>query len=108
MEAWIGWVLAGLLGLLTAWLLLRTRRMVVSYRGRMVRLRENWDIVEERLADALKRVSKIEAELVEKERELARIKAGFEELLRENEELSKEQPREEQAPPKGARRTSGS
>lgn len=110
MEAWIGWAVAGLLGVLTGWLILRTRRIIVTYRGRVARVRENWETVEERLADALKRVSRLEAELVEKKRELARLEAVIEELLREKAELSKNQLRAdvELAPPKDARRTSGS
>ncbi len=108
MEIWLGWILAGILGAVAGWLLLRTNRLVLSHRRRVARLRENWDTVEERLAEALKRVSELEAERALLERELARINAGVEELLRQKEELSRSQPRAEAAPPKSARRTSDS
>jgi septal ring factor EnvC (AmiA/AmiB activator) len=93
-EEWIGWILALLLGALAAWLAFRYRRNVTSYRRRMAQHRDNWETVEERLADALKRVSHLEAGLDAKERELDRIQAGVDELLREKEELSRKKPGE--------------
>jgi len=92
-EIWICLTIAGLMGVLAGWLLWgrRTKRIVASYRGRLAKLRTNWETVEDRLAEALERASALERERDRKHAELDRIRNDFEHVFHEKENAWREE-----------------
>lgn len=80
LEIWMCLSGAALLGVLAGWLVWgrRTERIVVYYRGRLAKLRRNWETVEEGLAEELKRASVLERERDELLSELKRSQIDFE------------------------------
>jgi hypothetical protein len=63
-EIWVCLSLAAILGVFAGWLVWGrpTRRIVASYRVRLARVQRNWEIVEDRLAEALERAAALERE----------------------------------------------
>ncbi len=61
-EIWLWLVVAALSGLAAGWLLWGrgAERTAAIYRGRIARLRRNWEMVEEQLSTALARISELE------------------------------------------------
>ncbi len=94
-EIWMCLSVAALLGVLAGWLVWgrRTERIVTSYRHRLATLRENWDIVEERLAEELQRASGLEREREREYGELERSQIDLEDVLREKDETWREERR---------------
>jgi hypothetical protein len=92
-EIWFCLSVAALLGVLAGWLLWgrRTRRIVASYRRRLDDLRENWEIVEERLAEELERASRLEMELKREYRALERSRIDVQDVIREKDETWREE-----------------
>jgi chromosome segregation ATPase len=81
-EIWVCVSLAALLGVVAGWLVWGRHSQVVlaSYRGRLARLRENWETVEEHLTEALDRVSALERELDQTKAELDRSEDTLEHM----------------------------
>ena len=61
-EIWLCLFVSALLGVAAGWLLWgrSNQRLRLYYRGRLKRLRRNWETVEDQLASALARVSELE------------------------------------------------
>ena len=86
-EIWICLSVAALTGVLAGWLVSahRNKRIVATYRGRLARLRTNWETVEERLAEVLERASALERERDLKQAEFVRWQEDLPSVFREKE-----------------------
>lgn len=86
-EIWACLSVTALTGVLAGWLVCarRNKRIVATYRGRLARLRANWETVEERLAETLNRASTLERERDLKQAEFERYQDDLECMLREEE-----------------------
>ena len=86
-EIWACLSVAALTGVLAGWLVCarRNKRIVATYRGRLARLRANWETVEERLAEALTRASTLERERDLKQAEFVTYQDDVQCILREKE-----------------------
>jgi chromosome segregation ATPase len=87
-EIWPCLILAALLGVLAGWLVWgrRTERIIAVYRGRLAKVRRNWETVEERLAGALERASQLERVCGDRKAEIERRETAFQSILQEKEE----------------------
>jgi hypothetical protein len=67
-EIWLCLFVSALLGVAAGWLLWgrSNQRLRLYYRGRLAKLRRNWETVEDQLATALARVSELEGLLHER------------------------------------------
>ena len=94
-EIWMCLSVAALLGVLAGWLVWgrRTERIVNSYRRRLATLRENWEAVEERLAEELQRASGRESDREREYRELGRSQIDLQDAFREKDETWREERR---------------
>jgi len=94
-EIWMCLSVAALLGVLAGWLVWgrRTQRIVTSYRRRLATLRENWEIVEERLAEELERASGLERDGGRVYGELERSQIDLQDVFRERDETWREERR---------------
>jgi chromosome segregation ATPase len=87
-EIWLCLILACLLGVLASWLVWgrQSERIIAVYRGRLAKLRRNWEAVEEQLAAALERASELEKARGGLQAELDRREIDFQSILQEKEE----------------------
>lgn len=87
-EIWPCLILAALLGVLAGWLVWgrRTERIIAAYRGRLAKVRRNWETVEEQLAGALERASQLERVCGDRKAEIERSETAFQSILQEKEE----------------------
>jgi chromosome segregation ATPase len=88
-EIWLCLVLAALMGVLAGWVVWgrRTERRLSVCRGRLARLRRNWETVEDRLAEALEHASELENARRNLEVKLEECEIALHSVLQEREDV---------------------
>ena len=93
LEIWMCLSVAALLGVFAGWIVWgrHVDRVVASYRGRLVKLRKNWETVEEALAHELSRRTALETERDELLSKLKQSRTVYDSILEVKEQAWREE-----------------
>jgi chromosome segregation ATPase len=93
LDIWLCLCVAALLGVFAGWIVWgrHVDRVIASYRGRLAKLRRNWETVEDALARELSRTSALETERDELRSKIKQSQTVYDSILEVKEEAWKEE-----------------